>query len=64
LLCGAGEILTAAYSRQNVIGMSVVGPDYEKLKRFNLEELRQPISSAASGAMEDTNKVTEGQKDE
>jgi tRNA acetyltransferase TAN1 len=44
--------------------MSVVGPDYEKLKRFNLEELRQPISSTASGAMEDTNKVTEGQKDE
>jgi tRNA acetyltransferase TAN1 len=24
--------------------MSVVGPDFEKLKRFNLEELRQPLS--------------------
>ena len=25
--------------------MSVVGPDFEKLKRFNIEELRQPLSS-------------------
>jgi tRNA acetyltransferase TAN1 len=33
--------LTAADTRQNVVGMSVVGPDFEKLKRFNLEELRQ-----------------------
>lgn len=23
--------------------MSVVGPDFEKLKRFNLEELRQTV---------------------
>lgn len=36
-------ILTYAYMSQNVIGMSVVGPDFENLKRFNLEELRQPV---------------------
>jgi tRNA acetyltransferase TAN1 len=43
--CGtATPILTAADTRQNVVGMSVVGPDFEKLKRFNLEELRQPLS--------------------
>jgi tRNA acetyltransferase TAN1 len=28
--------------------MSVVGPDFEKLKRFNIEELRQPLSSVKS----------------
>lgn len=25
--------------------MSVVGPDFEQLKRFNIEELRQPLHS-------------------
>lgn len=25
---------------QNVLGMSVVGPDFEQLKRYNIEELR------------------------
>jgi tRNA acetyltransferase TAN1 len=25
--------------------MSVVGSDFEKLKRFNIEELRQPLTS-------------------
>ncbi|KAF2129869.1 hypothetical protein P153DRAFT_430965 [Dothidotthia symphoricarpi CBS 119687] len=30
---------------QNVLGMSVVGPDFDKLKRFNLDELRQPSST-------------------
>lgn len=39
--------------------MSVVGPDYEELKRFNLQELRQPASSAAPEAAEDANKATE-----
>lgn len=34
-------ILTGADTRQNVVGMSVVGHDFEKLKRFNLEELQQ-----------------------
>lgn len=27
---------------QNVIGMSVVGSDYDQLKRFNLAELYNP----------------------
>jgi tRNA acetyltransferase TAN1 len=45
MLCGAATpILTATDTRQNVVGMSVVGPDFEKLKRFNLEELRLPSS--------------------
>lgn len=50
--------LTANYSQQNVIGMSVVGPDYEKLKRFNIEELRQPLSSAVPETKENANKAT------
>ncbi|KAF3047200.1 hypothetical protein E8E11_002126 [Didymella keratinophila] len=29
---------------KNVIGMSVVGPDFDKLKRYNIEELRQGSS--------------------
>jgi tRNA acetyltransferase TAN1 len=41
LVAPCTPILTAADMRQNVVGMSVVGPDFEKLKRFNLEELRQ-----------------------
>lgn len=34
---------------QNVVGMSVVGPDFEKLRRFNLDELRQlpPVNEEA-----------------
>lgn len=36
-------VLRDAYDAQNVVGMSVVGPDFEKLKRYNLEELRQPL---------------------
>ena len=34
-------ILICADTQQNVVGMSVVGSDFEKLKRFNLDELRQ-----------------------
>jgi tRNA acetyltransferase TAN1 len=42
-------ILTAADTQQNVVGMSVVGPDFDKLKRFNLEELRQiPVADDAA----------------
>ncbi|OAL46192.1 hypothetical protein IQ07DRAFT_590946 [Pyrenochaeta sp. DS3sAY3a] len=37
------DLLILVEIYQNVIGMSVVGPDFEKLKRFNLEELRQPV---------------------
>lgn len=36
--------LMITYAPQNVIGMSVVGPDFEKLKRYNLEELRQVVT--------------------
>ena len=45
----AEEILTAStHTQQNVLGMSVVGPDFDKLKRFNIEELRQPMLSTES----------------
>jgi tRNA acetyltransferase TAN1 len=53
------QILTVAYIRQNVLGMSVVGPDFEKLRRFNIEELRQPLSSAGSEATNQPEKSTE-----
>lgn len=33
--------MTGADKIQNIIGMSVVGPDFDKLKRYNIEELRQ-----------------------
>jgi tRNA acetyltransferase TAN1 len=55
--------LTAAYTRQNVLGMSVVGPDFEKLKRFNIEELRQPISSTESEATDKPEQSTENKAD-
>ncbi|KAF3005147.1 hypothetical protein E8E13_010449 [Curvularia kusanoi] len=35
---------------KNIIGMSVVGPDFDKLKRYNIEELRQGPTGAASEA--------------
>jgi hypothetical protein len=57
--CVDDQILTAAYTRQNVLGMSVVGPDFEKLKRFNIEELRQPISSTESEATDKPEQSTE-----
>ena len=41
-------ILTAADRLQNIVGMSVVGPDYDKLKRYNIEELRQGPSGDTS----------------
>jgi tRNA acetyltransferase TAN1 len=55
--------LTAAYTRQNVVGMSVVGPDFEKLKRFNIEELRQPLSSIGLEASDKSEKSTENKED-
>lgn len=33
---------------QNVCGMSVVGNDYEKLKRYNLSEIYEPTPKAAT----------------
>ncbi|EOA89683.1 hypothetical protein ACJQWK_02602 [Exserohilum turcicum] len=52
------DLLIIVEIYQNVIGMSVVGPDYEKLKRFNIEELRQPLSSAVPETKENANKAT------
>lgn len=43
-------LVTGADTQQNVVGMSVVGSNFEKLKRFNLDELRQtlPVDGALS----------------
>lgn len=35
-----------ANGSQNVLGMSVVGPDFEKLKRYNLAELHDTAGNA------------------
>jgi tRNA acetyltransferase TAN1 len=43
--------------------MSVVGPDFEKLRRFNIEELRQPISSTESEAADKPEQSTENKAD-
>ncbi|KAF2849410.1 hypothetical protein T440DRAFT_469504 [Plenodomus tracheiphilus IPT5] len=40
------DLLVIVEIYKNVVGMSVVGPDFEKLKRYNLEELRQPVTSS------------------
>jgi tRNA acetyltransferase TAN1 len=37
--------------------MSVVGPDFEKLKRFNIEELRQPLSSVKPETDDQSGKI-------
>ncbi|EUC49684.1 hypothetical protein COCMIDRAFT_83839 [Bipolaris oryzae ATCC 44560] len=58
------DLLIIVEIYQNVIGMSVVGPDFEKLKRFNIEELRQPISSTAPETTKDSSKTTESKEDE
>ena len=40
-------------SMQNVIGMSVLGSDYDQLKRYNLAELYSPTPKPqVSGATE------------
>ncbi len=39
---------TSANNQQNVVGMSVVGSDFEELKRFNIEELRQAVPPGES----------------
>jgi len=33
--------------------MSVVGPDFDTLKRYNIDELRQPRASALSEAKDE-----------
>ncbi|KAL6709431.1 hypothetical protein ACN47E_001366 [Coniothyrium glycines] len=35
------DLLILVEIYKNVVGMSVVGPDFEQLKRFNIDELRQ-----------------------
>ncbi|OAK99931.1 THUMP domain-containing protein [Phaeosphaeriaceae sp. SRC1lsM3a] len=42
----AYDLLILVEIYKNVVGMSVVGPDFEKLKRFNIEELRQTPTAA------------------
>jgi tRNA acetyltransferase TAN1 len=37
---------------QNVCGMSVVGKDFEKLKRFNLSEIYQVSNEPGKAAQE------------
>lgn len=32
--------------QQMILGMSIVGSDYEKLKRFNIAEIYEPSSTA------------------
>jgi tRNA acetyltransferase TAN1 len=41
---------------QNIVGMSVVGSDFEKLKRFNLAELRDEFDKKSHKDPETTNK--------
>lgn len=42
-----------ADEQQNVVGMSVVGSDFEKLKRFNLAELRDACNARGQKAAQD-----------
>ncbi|OQD85712.1 hypothetical protein PENANT_c009G08706 [Penicillium antarcticum] len=44
---------------QNVVGMSVVGGDYDRLKRFNLAEIYDPSSKAAEATATETPKATD-----
>ncbi|OAF99751.1 uncharacterized protein CC84DRAFT_1210046 [Paraphaeosphaeria sporulosa] len=54
-------ILVEVY--QSVIGMSVVGPDYDKLKKYNLAELRDNTISGYQKEVADDNTTPEGQKE-
>lgn len=40
------DLLIVVEIYQNILGMSVVGSDFEKLKRFNLSELHNPEENA------------------
>ncbi|KAL1800107.1 hypothetical protein ACET3X_000449 [Alternaria dauci] len=53
------DLLILVEIYKNVLGMSVVGPDFEKLKRFNIEELRQPLSSVKPEAEDQPGKIDE-----
>ncbi|KAI9871318.1 MAG: hypothetical protein M1830_003036 [Pleopsidium flavum] len=39
-------IIVEIYKGQNICGMSVVGSDFEKLKRYNLTEIYDPTPKA------------------
>ncbi|KAF1844002.1 uncharacterized protein K460DRAFT_155730 [Cucurbitaria berberidis CBS 394.84] len=52
------DLLILVEIYKNVLGMSVVGPDFEKLKRFNLEELRQTVPAKDSES-KDSAKIKE-----
>ncbi|KAI8939410.1 hypothetical protein NX059_003192 [Plenodomus lindquistii] len=45
------DLLILVEIYKNVVGMSVVGPDFERLKRYNLEELHQPKDTTGSEAI-------------
>ncbi|KAF1839803.1 hypothetical protein BDW02DRAFT_593668 [Decorospora gaudefroyi] len=53
------DLLILVEIYKNVLGMSVVGPDFEKLKRFNIEELRQPLPTISSEPTDKSVKFTE-----
>lgn len=46
------QLLTFNY--QNVIGMSVAGSDYDRLKKYNLAELYSPAATSEAEAAEST----------
>jgi hypothetical protein len=51
-----------ADNTQNIAGMSVVGADFDKLKRFNIEELSQAAApSRGSDEVPDAAKVVKTQ---
>ncbi|KAF2658112.1 THUMP domain-containing protein [Lophiostoma macrostomum CBS 122681] len=47
------DVLVLVEIYQNVIGMSVVGSDFEKLKRYNLAELHDADEDATGGAVKE-----------
>ncbi|CAN9086881.1 unnamed protein product [Alternaria sp. RS040] len=51
------DLLILVEIYKNILGMSVVGPDFEKLKRFNIEELRQPLSSVKPETDDQSGKI-------
>ncbi|KAF2007723.1 hypothetical protein P154DRAFT_1247 [Amniculicola lignicola CBS 123094] len=46
------DLLILVEIYKNVLGMSVVGPDFDKLKRYNLAELRDPTGDAQTDVTE------------
>jgi len=44
--------------------MSVVGPDFDTLKRYNIDQLRQPRASASSEAKDEEAKEAVASREE